>query len=78
MQGIGFRLTAEDVAHALEVCGWVKNLPDGRVEITAEAGEKQLEDFLSRLNQYFAGNIKGINIERQPATGEFNDFRIAL
>jgi len=78
VQGIGFRLAAEDTARALGVKGWVKNLADSRVEIVAEADENVLEDFLSKLKSYFAGNIKDTNIKSQKATGEFNDFEIAL
>ena len=78
VQGIGFRFAAEDVARALGVKGWVKNLPDSRVEIVAEADESVLEDFLSKLNTYFAGNITDTDINRENARGEFNDFHIAL
>ena len=78
VQGIGFRLTAEDTARALGVKGWVKNLPDSRVEIVAEADDDVLEDFLSRLNNYFAGNITHTDISKEKATGAFNDFQIAI
>ena len=46
VQGIGFRFTAQRIAEELGVCGWVKNLDDGRVEILAQAGEDKLKDFL--------------------------------
>jgi len=78
VQGIGFRFAAEDTARALGVRGWVKNLADSRVEIVAEADEKVLEDFLSKLNTYFAGNIKDTEVSTEKSTGGFNDFQIAL
>lgn len=45
VQGVGFRFTSEDVAGKLGICGWVKNLRDGRVEVLAEAEEGVLKDF---------------------------------
>lgn len=76
VQGVGFRFTAEDIARDLEVCGWVKNLSDGRVEVVAEAGEDVLMEFLDRINQYFANYIRDTQISWQEASGEFKEFGI--
>jgi acylphosphatase len=76
VQGVGFRFTAEDIASDLGVCGWVKNLRDGRVEVLAEAEEERLKDFLGRINQYFSRYIQDVDVEWQTATGEFKDFGI--
>ena len=46
VQGVGFRYTTEHVARGFEVTGFVRNLPDGRVEILAEGEESVLGDFL--------------------------------
>ena len=76
VQGVGFRFTAIDIARELKVCGWVKNLSDARVELTAEAEEYKLKDFLSQLNNFFAPYIQEADINWQAATGEFKDFTI--
>ena len=76
VQGVGFRFTAEDIARELDVCGWVKNLRDGRVEVVAEAEEDTLKDFLERINKYFSRYIQDVNMGWLPATGEFKDFGI--
>lgn len=76
VQGVGFRFTSQDLAKELGVTGWVKNLRDGRVKITAEAEEETLKDFLQRINHYFSRYIQDADIEWQAATGEFKDFGI--
>ena len=51
VQGVGFRYCVRQLACGFEVTGWVRNLPDGRVELQAcgEAGE--LEEFLSAIQE---------------------------
>ncbi|PIV39711.1 MAG: acylphosphatase [Candidatus Omnitrophica bacterium CG12_big_fil_rev_8_21_14_0_65_43_15] len=78
VQGVGFRFTAEDVARALGVCGWVRNLSDGKVEITAEAQEAALNDFLAKIREYFSAYIDDAEITWQEPSNEFKDFNIAI
>ena len=77
VQGVGFRFTAQDLGRDLGVCGWVRNLGDGRVEVVAEAEEELLKEFLTRLKQYFSRYIQDVDVEWHAATGEFKDFSIA-
>jgi acylphosphatase len=76
VQGVGFRFTSEDVAGKLGICGWVKNLRDGRVEVLAEAEEGVLKDFLEKIKQYFPNCIQEEQVEWNQPTGEFKDFKI--
>ena len=77
VQGVGFRYTAESAALALGLAGWVRNLPDGRVEAVAEGTEKGLKSF---AEQIAAGpmrpHIRQTSVDWETATGEFDDFRI--
>jgi acylphosphatase len=49
VQGVGFRYNARRLAEASGVTGWVRNLPDGRVELLAEADEAALRKFLAAI-----------------------------
>ena len=59
VQGVGFRYTAQHVAEGFGVAGFVRNLPDGRVEVLAEGDPNQVDEFLSALAQRMAGYIDG-------------------
>ena len=76
VQGVGFRFTTIRIAEDLKVCGWVKNLPDGRVEVAAEAQEEDLKEFLSQIQEHFSRYIRDVDIEWSSATGEFPDFGV--
>ena len=49
VQGVGFRYFAEESAAREGLHGWVRNLPDGRVEIAAEGDADALERFERRV-----------------------------
>ena len=77
VQGVGFRMTAEDAARRFGVAGWVKNLRDGRVEIVAEADEAPLQQFLEAIR---AGPMKNFiqheEISWSVASETFSEFEI--
>lgn len=72
------RYTLRDIASGLKICGWVKNLRDGRVEVLAEAEEDILNDFLGQVKDRFSRYIKEIALEWHPASGEFRDFQVVF
>jgi acylphosphatase len=49
VQGVGFRAFARDAARALGVHGWVRNAPDGSVEIEASGGADAMAAFARRV-----------------------------
>ena len=61
VQGVGFRYTVKQIAAGFEISGWVKNLPDGRVELLAASwDEDELNAFLTEIeNSNLAPLIKG-------------------
>jgi len=49
VQGVGFRYFVKNEAKALGLIGWVRNLPDGTVEVWAQGPFSILEQFMQRL-----------------------------
>jgi len=76
VQGVGFRFVAKDLAFRYKVKGWVKNLADGRVEITAQARQKDLNGFLEDLRAEFKNHIADSQIEELSPSREYESFKI--
>jgi acylphosphatase len=51
VQGVGFRWTVRHAATGFDVTGWVRNLPDGRVELQVNGEESEARAFLDRIAQ---------------------------
>ncbi len=77
VQGVGFRMTAEETAQGLGVVGWVRNLRDGRVELLAQGLAPALEQFLREIRAGPMKNfIKDVRVAWGPATDAFDEFEI--
>lgn len=46
VQGVGFRYFTQHKARELNISGWVRNTPDGKVEIEAEGDDQNMETFI--------------------------------
>ncbi len=77
VQGVGFRYTAEQIALELGLTGWVKNLPDGSVEVMAEGESEAMRRFEMALRQGPpAARVEDVDVEELPATGRGGTFLI--
>lgn len=47
VQGVSFRWTCKEAADRLGVAGWVRNRPDGTVEVVAEGDETAVDELLA-------------------------------
>ncbi len=77
VQGVGYRLSAYDKGRQLGLTGWVRNLPDGRVEMLIEGPEEKLQHMVkwAEIGPRFA-DVTNIELLEQALSGEFNDFQI--
>jgi len=78
VQNVGFRHFTKLNAEEVGVHGWVKNLPDGRVEVIFEGPEDHIDEIVARCEDGpGASRVDEVDFEWEKPTGEFSDFRIA-
>jgi acylphosphatase len=76
VQGVGFRYTACRIARRFEVAGYVRNLPDGRVEAIIEGEEDVIARFMDAVSEEMSPGIRDTKSHDSPGTGEFSRFEI--
>lgn len=78
VQGVFFRASAREAAARLGLTGWVRNLPDGRVETVAEGPKEKLQQF-HQWCQYGppGARVNGVECRWESAKGEFRAFTIS-
>lgn len=77
VQGVGYREEVKRIAFGLNIFGCVRNLEDGRVEIIAEGENKNIEEFLDRINiKRYPVFVVDIEIEEEIYSGEFKSFKV--
>ena len=76
VQGVGFRYTARWIAARLDVTGYVKNLPDGRVRLVIEGEPAELERMLEAIDKALGRYIVRTTRETGPPSGQFEGFDI--
>lgn len=57
VQGVGFRYYAAHQARLLALGGFIRNLPDGRVEGEVEGSKEAVEAFIDRVRRGSAGSV---------------------
>jgi len=77
VQGVGFRVFAREAAYQHKVNGWVRNRPDGTVEIMAEGDEMALTDFLTDLYKGpVLSHVQDIDLDWRDITPAHERFEI--
>jgi acylphosphatase len=76
VQGVGFRYTTQSIAKRYEVNGYVRNLPDGQVELVAEGEKHELAAFLDDVRERMTRFIRDERVDTQSASGEFAGFEV--
>ena len=76
VQGVGFRYATTQTAVDYPVTGYVRNQPDGSVEVLAEGAASAIDQFERRLRQRMESYIADSTSEESSATGEFDSFEV--
>lgn len=78
VQGVGFRFTAHSVARHCRLKGFIRNLPDGNVEMLAQGQAEDIDNCLSLIKETFADCIRDIQLEDIEPDNKYEDFRITF
>jgi len=77
VQGVSFRYYTTLRAVDSGIVGWVQNLPDGTIEVTAEGTRQQLDSFADFLRQGPSGaRVSSVDMDWRLPTEDFSDFVI--
>jgi acylphosphatase len=77
VQGVTFRDFTKRTADEMNVCGYVKNLPNGKVEAVLEGSEADVNKMLEKMSvgpEY--AEVSDVKTEKRKFTGEYSDFQI--
>lgn len=77
VQRVGYRFVVQDLARKLGIKGYVKNLPDGSVEIVAEASKEIVDKFVNALKfREPPIDVARLDVVYGEATGEYEHFNL--
>jgi acylphosphatase len=77
VQGVFFRTETKYEADSHGVKGWVRNLPDGRVEAVFEGEEKAVKALVEFCKRGPPGaRVNSVDLTWENFTGEFDGFKI--
>lgn len=77
VQGVWYRARTRDKAVALGVTGYVRNLPDGTVEIVARGEDSQVDALMEWARQGPPmAEVSGLQIRETPEGEEFSTFEV--
>jgi acylphosphatase len=77
VQGVFFRGSCVQAARQAQVVGWVRNLPDGRVEAVFEGAGPRVEEMVQWCRQGPPGaRVLDVQVSEEPAAGNLIGFEI--
>ena len=76
VQGVGFCYYAVNKANQLGLTGWVKNLPDGTVEMEVQGSEAAIDELVTFLAGRRFVQITGMDVKKLDVVEEERSFGI--
>ena len=78
VQGVGFRFTAHRIANRHDLTGFVRNLPNGNVEMLAQGQSEDIDNCIQDIKESFGGYIRETQIEEIPPDPRYTNFKITF
>jgi acylphosphatase len=78
VQGVGFRYTTRRIAGRYQLAGFVRNLPDGTVEMLAQGSPEDIDNCMRDIEEYFSGYIRDTKVNEIPPDPKYTDFQITF
>jgi acylphosphatase len=78
VQGVGFRFTTFNITKRHRITGFVRNLPDGTVEMFAQGPPIAVNDCVRDIEEEFSGYIRETKIEEIPPNPQYKEFKITF
>lgn len=77
VQGVGYRYFCMKKARSLNITGWVRNRPDGAVELTVEGDKESISTFVEELQRGPAyADVRQVGAEYAPYSGKYQSFEV--
>jgi len=78
VQGVGFRFTAHRMAQRHQLTGFVRNLPDGTVEMLTQGPARDIDDCIKDIQEYFGDHVRETKIQDIPTDLRYKNFIITF
>lgn len=76
VQGVGFRFTVQGLARSRPVSGYVRNMPDGSVELVVEGTAEEIARLTADIDRAMGHFIRRVESVDGPAQGGYSGFEI--
>lgn len=76
VQGVFFRATTEQLARDLPLTGFVRNCPDGTVELQAQGAQADIDRLLNSIRQHYSDHITSAEASNLALKSDETGFRI--
>ena len=78
VQGVGFRFTAFRIANRYKLTGFVRNAPEGTVEMLTQGSSDDIANCIRDIEESFSGYIRETKIEEVTLNPQYKDFKITF
>lgn len=75
VQGVGYRQFVKRSARGIGVVGWVRNLPDGRVEVVLQGPQEKIDQLIALCKKGpFLSEVEDVQVGWEEGETKYNDF----